>query len=147
VVTNDAAWAAISEKNNAMLSARLAVMAGARRARGGGLLGGFGAPGSCPRFSWSRCPSSRRAWWFRPAWRACSSANEAEAALRKAVRNNAPEADIQAVLVTVLAEHKAKEDAHAKAQNALRCPLNARQEGSNDSGRRFEITPMKRTGG
>jgi hypothetical protein len=59
VVTNDAAWAAISEKNNAMLSARLAVMAGARRARSGGLLGGFGAPGRCPRFSWSRCPSSR----------------------------------------------------------------------------------------
>jgi len=35
--------------------------------------------------------------------------------------------------VTVLAEHKAKEDAHAKAQDALRGPLNARQEGSNDS--------------
>jgi len=67
--------------------------------------------------------------------------------LRKAVRNNAPEADIQAALVTVLAEHKAKEDAHAKAQNALRGTLNARQEGSNDSGRRFEITPMKMTGG
>jgi len=53
---------------------------------------------------------------------------EAEAALRKAVGNNAPEADIQAALVTVRAEHKAKKDAHAKAQDVLRGPLNPRQE-------------------
>jgi hypothetical protein len=53
---------------------------------------------------------------------------EAEAALRKAVGNNAPEADIQAALVTVRAEHKAKEDAHAKAQDVLRGSLNPRQE-------------------
>jgi hypothetical protein len=54
--------------------------------------------------------------------------NEAEAALRKAVGNNAPEADIQAALVTVRAEHKTKEDARAKAQDVLRGPLNPRQE-------------------
>jgi hypothetical protein len=48
--------------------------------------------------------------------------------LRKAVGNNAPEADIQAALVTVRAEHKAKKDAHAKAQDVLRGPLNPRQE-------------------
>jgi hypothetical protein len=53
---------------------------------------------------------------------------EAEAALRKAVGNNAPEADIQVALVTVRAEHKAQKDAHAKAQAVLRGPLNPRQE-------------------
>ena len=83
VVTNDAAWAAISEKNNAKLSARLAVMAGARRARGGGLLGGFGARALSPVLvvpvSLLAVPRSSR-----PSWRACSSADR-EAALRKAV--------------------------------------------------------------
>lgn len=128
VVTNAAAWAAISEKNNAMLSARLAVMAGARRARSGGLLGGFGAPGVVPG---SRGPGVLLA--VAPGGpglrgRLVPQQTEAEAALRKAVGNNAPEADIQAALVTVRAEHKAKKDAHAKAQDVLRGPLNPRQE-------------------
>jgi hypothetical protein len=48
--------------------------------------------------------------------------------VRKAVGNNAPEADIQVALVTVRAEHKAQKDAHAKAQAVLRGPLNPRQE-------------------
>jgi len=86
VVTNDAAWAAISEKNNVMLSARLAVMAGARRARSGGLLGGLGAPGVVPGSRGRGGPGG-------PGLRGrlVPQQTEAEAALRKAVGNNAPE--------------------------------------------------------
>jgi len=107
------------KKNNAMLSARLAVMAGARRTRGGGLLGGFGAPGVVPG---SRGPGLRG--------RLVLQQTEAEAALRKAVGNNAPEADIQVALVTVRAEHKAKEDAHAKSAGCLARPVESPAGGS-----------------
>lgn len=80
VVTNDAAWAAISEKNNAMLSARLAVMAGGRRARGG-LLGGFGAPGVVPGSRGPGVPPRGGPWWSRPSWPACSAADRGRGSL------------------------------------------------------------------
>ena len=129
VVTNDAAWAAISEKNNAMLSARLAVMAGARRARSG-LLGGFGAPGVVPGSCGPGVPPRGGPGGPGLRGRLVPQQTEAEAALRKAVGNNAPEADIQAALVTVRAEHKAKGRRPCKSAGCLARPVESPAGGS-----------------
>jgi hypothetical protein len=104
-ITNDAEWAIIEQRINAVTKARMATMADS------GLMGGM-MPGG-------------RAGGFASMFGTPSP--EAEA-LRRAVEDNAPPAQIHALLLKFQAARKEKEAAAAKAQAELKTVLTVRQE-------------------
>lgn len=111
-VTNDAEWAIIEERINAVTQARVATMADGGGMMGfGGMRGGRGGGG----------PGGG----FRGLFGQPSAESDA---LQKAIDDNAPPAQLKTLIAKLQAVRKDKLDKLAKTQEDLRAVLTTRQE-------------------
>lgn len=108
-VTDDAEWKLISDKVTAVTELRRATM-------GGGGRGGFGGPGG-PGGQGGGGRGNRGA-----------TANPEQDALRQAITDKAPDAEVKARLTRLREVRKSNEEKLAKAQEELRALLTVRQE-------------------
>lgn len=112
-VTDDEEWKLISERINAVTELRRSTMAAALGGRGGGLAGFGGAGGGGGQ--------------NRGGGRGVTN-NPEQDALRQAVTDKLPDAEVKSRLDRLRESRKANEEKLAKAQEELRAVLSVRQE-------------------
>ena len=116
-ITDDAEWKVISDRITTVSEAqRLSMTAG----MGGGGRGGFGGPGGAP--------GGRGAAGGNRGGRQGLNANPEQDALRQAVTDKLPDAEIKSRLANLREARKANEEKLSKTQEELRAVLSVRQE-------------------
>ncbi len=116
-ITDDAEWKVISDRITTVSEAqRLSMTAG----MGGGGRGGFGGPGGAP--------GGRGAAGGNRGGRQGLNANPEQDALRQAVTDKLPDAEIKSRLASLREARKANEEKLSKTQEELRAVLSVRQE-------------------